>query len=281
MSRLIGAHMPTPNGLGAGLRKGFEIGCNTVQVFTKSPQQWGAKPLTDEVIADFKSAAFDTGITELVAHDSYLINLAAPEEDLRERSLEALVNELNRCESLGIKALVSHMGAHKGMGEEVGLKWLAAGAKKALAETSGSVVLAMETTAGQGTSLGYRFEHLAYVLDKNKGHRRLRVCLDTCHIFSAGYDIRTEDAYEQTMIAFDKTVGLDRLAAIHANDSAKPFGERKDRHAHIGEGEIGELAFRLLVNDKRLNHAPIIIETPEAEKMHIENVKKLKSYLEG
>jgi deoxyribonuclease-4 len=272
--------MPTPNGLGAGLRKGFEIGCNTVQVFTKSPQQWGAKPLTDDVIADFKAASRETSITELIAHDSYLINLAATEEELRERSLKALINEMNRCESLGIKALVSHMGAHKGSGEEKGLEWLAEGAKKALEQTSDAVILAMETTAGQGTSLGYRFEHLAYVLDKNKGHRRLRVCLDTCHIFSAGYDIRTAETYEKTITEFDEKVGCDRLAVIHANDSAKPFGERKDRHAHIGEGEIGEMAFRLLVKDKRLIHVPIIIETPEAEKMHEENVKKLKSYLE-
>lgn len=281
MSRLIGAHMPTSGGLAKAVTKGKEIGCTAVQVFTSSPQQWKAKAITEDVRDAFLAARKESEIDALVSHDSYLVNLAAADTELRNKSIGALTSELERCHALQIPYVVSHMGAHTGAGEQNGLELLAKSAREVLANSPKSVSLAMETTAGQGTCLGYKLEHLAYVIEKNKGNSRLVVCIDTCHLFAAGYDLRTEQAYEETVQQIQKIIGLDRVRVIHANDSLRPFNSRKDRHAHIGQGEIGELAFRLLVNDQRLAHAPIIVETPDAETMHETNVGRLKSYLES
>lgn len=279
MARLIGAHMPTSGGFGEAVRKGSEIGCTAVQVFTSSPQQWRAKKITDEMVEDFLAAREETGLDWMISHDSYLINLAATEEDLRKKSMEALIAEMERCSKLHIPYVVSHMGAHKGEGEEKGLKRLTKSTKSVLAETPEDVSLAMETTAGTGSSLGYRFEHLAEVLEGCGWPERLVVCLDTCHVFAAGYDIRTEEGYEAMIEEFGSLVGLERIVCIHANDSLHPFGSRKDRHAHIGEGEIGPEAFRRIVNDPRLAHAPLIVETPDAETMHEVNVRRLTEML--
>ncbi|RMG23143.1 MAG: deoxyribonuclease IV [Armatimonadetes bacterium] len=279
MARLIGAHMPTSGGFGEAVRKGSEIGCTAVQVFTSSPQQWRAKKITDEMVEDFLAAREETGLDWMISHDSYLINLAATEEDLRKKSMEALIAEMERCSKLRIPYVVSHMGAHKGEGEEKGLKRLTKSTKSVLAETPEDVSLAMETTAGTGSSLGYRFEHLAEVLEGCGWPERLVVCLDTCHVFAAGYDIRTEEGYEAMIEEFGSLVGLERIVCIHANDSLHPFGSRKDRHAHIGEGEIGPEAFRRIVNDPRLAHAPLIVETPDAETMHEVNVRRLTEML--
>ena len=273
--------MPTAKGFGVSVRSGKSIGCNVVQVFTSSPQQWRGKTITDEMAEEMRLARKETGIDLIISHDSYLINLAATEDDLRNKSIGALVSEMQRCEKLGIPYAVSHMGAHKGEGEEKGLERLAESAAEVLGESPDSVSIAMETTAGQGTTLGWRFEQLASVIDANKGDPRLVVCLDTCHIFSAGYDIRTEETYETTMSEFDRTIGFGRLKVIHVNDSMKPFAERKDRHAHIGEGEIGEYPFRRLVNDPRVAHAPLIIETPEVDTMHEVNLRRLISFIEN
>lgn len=279
MARLIGAHMPTSGGFGEAVRKGSEIGCTAVQVFTSSPQQWRAKKITDEMVEDFLAAREETGLDWMISHDSYLINLAATEEDLRKKSMEALIAEMERCSKLRIPYVVSHMGAHKGEGEEKGLKRLTKSTRSVLAETPEDVSLAMETTAGTGSSLGYRFEHLAEVLEGCGWPERLVVCLDTCHVFAAGYDIRTEEGYEAMIEEFGSLVGLERIVCIHANDSLHPFGSRKDRHAHIGEGEIGPEAFRRIVNDPRLAHAPLIVETPDAETMHEVNVRRLTEML--
>lgn len=277
MTRLIGAHMPTSKGLGAAVRHAKEIGAAAIQVFTSSPQQWRAKKITEEMIEDFLSARKETGIDWTISHDSYLINLAAPDEAMRKKSVEALIDEMQRCAQLRIPYAVSHMGSHKGEGEEEGLKRLAISAKEVLADAPRSVSLAMETTAGTGSSLGYRLEHLQEVIDRCKAPKRLVVCMDTCHVFSAGYDIRSEEGYERLIEEFDTRIGLDRLVCIHTNDSLKPFGERKDRHAHIGEGEIGAEAFERIVNDPRIAHAPLILETPNAEEMHAVNLERLRS----
>ncbi len=271
--------MPAAGGLHKAILNGKEIGCTAVQVFTSSPQQWAAKEITDEKAEAFRKAREETGIEAVVSHDSYLVNLAATEAALRKRSISALAGELLRCAKLGIPYAVTHMGAHKGDGEEVGLKRLAEGAAAVLAETPDSVSIAMETTAGQGTTMGYKFEHLGFVIEANKGHPRLVACLDTCHVFAAGYDIRTEETYNEMIEEFDRIVGLDRLRVIHVNDSMRPFASRKDRHAHIGQGEIGEDAFRRVVNDPRIRHASLILETPDPDEMHEVNLKRLKSYL--
>ncbi len=272
--------MPTSGGLHLALQRGREIGCTAVQVFTSSPQQWKAKPLADEAVERFQQAQAATGIDCVVSHDSYLVNLCATNDEIRAKSIEGLKAEIERCARLGIRWVVSHMGSHLGAGEEAGLQAVAEGARRVLEETSDSVTLLMETTAGQGSALNYRFEHLATLLESLQGHPRLGVCLDTCHLFAAGYDLRDRESYEATFSELERWVGLDRVKAIHANDSKKGLGSRVDRHAHIGEGEIGVEAFPLLVNDPRWIEVPILLETPDAETMHKVNLERLKSLLD-
>ena len=274
---LVGAHMPAGKGLGNAVRSGQKIGCNAVQVFTSSPQMWHSKPITNQMVEDLKVAREETGISALITHDSYLINLCAPNLEIKEKSYKALLSELGRSGELGIPYVVSHMGAHMGQGEEEVLKIVAEQAKKILTESPDGVTLLMETTAGQGSSLNYLFEHLARILELAGNPDRLAVCLDTCHIFAAGYDIRTAETYESTFDRFNQMVGLDKLKVIHVNDSKKELGKRVDRHDHIGEGLIGEEAFRLLMNDPRFASTPLILETPDAETMHEVNLKKLLS----
>ncbi|MCL4284222.1 MAG: deoxyribonuclease IV [Fimbriimonadaceae bacterium] len=279
-ARWIGAHMPTSGGLHLALQRGREIGCTAVQVFTSSPQQWKAKPMADEAVERFQQAQAATGIDCVVSHDSYLVNLCATNDEIRAKSIEGLKAEVERCARLGIRWVVSHMGSHLGAGEEAGLQAVAEGARRVFEETSDSVTLLMETTAGQGSALNYRFEHLATLLESLQGHPRLGVCLDTCHLFAAGYDLRDRESYEATFSELGRWVGLDRVKAVHANDSKKGLGSRVDRHAHIGEGEIGMEAFRLLVNDPRWIEVPILLETPDAETMHKVNLERLKSLLD-
>lgn len=272
--------MPTSGGLHLALQRGREIGCTAVQVFTSSPQQWKAKPMADEAVERFQQAQAATGIDCVVSHDSYLVNLCATNDEIRAKSIEGLKAEVERCARLGIRWVVSHMGSHLGAGEEAGLQAVAEGARRVFEETSDSVTLLMETTAGQGSALNYRFEHLATLIESLQGHPRLGVCLDTCHLFAAGYDLRDRESYEATFSELERWVGLDRVKAIHANDSKKGLGSRVDRHAHIGEGEIGIEAFRLLVNDPRWIEVPILLETPDAETMHKVNLECLKSLLD-
>ncbi|MBV6459281.1 MAG: Endonuclease 4 [Fimbriimonadaceae bacterium] len=275
-AKLIGAHMPTAGGLHNAIEKGAEIGCSTVQVFTSNPQQWKAKELSSEAIAAFRAASERTGIRALVSHDSYLVNLCSPEPEIRQKSIAALKAEIDRSAQLGIPFVVSHMGAHKGEGEAAGIAKIVEATREILAETPEDVTLLMETTAGQGSALGCRFEQLAAVLDGVKGAGRLAICVDTCHLFVAGYDIRTAETYEATLAEFDRIVGCDLIRAIHANDSKKGLGTKIDRHEHIGQGAIGTEAFRLLVNDPRFVDVPIVIETPEADTQHAENVRVLR-----
>lgn len=270
--------MPTSGGLHHGLRTGAEIGCTAVQVFTASPRQWQHPELAEEHISAFHAAREETGLPITIAHDSYLINLAAPDADLLERSRQAFRRELERAHQLGISWVVTHMGAHLNQGEEAALQRIVGSLNWVLAETDASGCtsgVALETTAGQGTGLGWRFEELGAILNGVGDHARLGVCLDTCHIFAAGYDIRDAAAYDQTMALFDELVGFSRLKVIHANDSKKALGSRVDRHEHIGEGEIGWEAFRLLLADERLAHVPVIVETPESDTMHAVNVDRL------
>lgn len=269
--------MPVAGGVAKALERGKAIGCECVQVFTSNPQQWASKQPTEEVLAAWREARAATDIASVVSHDSYLVNLCAPNPEIAAKSRIALAEELQRCAALEIGFVVSHMGAHLGQGEDAGLLGIAAAARDVLAETPESVTLLMETTAGQGSSLGYRFEQLARVLELCGGQPRLGVCLDTCHVFAAGYDIRTAEAYEATMAEFSRLVGFERLGAVHANDSKKALGSRVDRHEHIGRGLIGEEAFRCLVNDARLAGKPVILETPEAETMHATNLAALRS----
>ncbi len=277
--KLLGAHMPTSKGMGKAIELGKEIGCNTVQIFTHNPRQWKGKEVTADLIQEIKDAKLKTGIEHIVSHDTYLINLCAKNEETYQKSVNALTDELIRCSRLGIQYVISHMGAHMGRGEDEGLKLVAETTKRILSEIPNDVYLCMETTAGQGTCLNYKFEHLAKIIELCDNHPQLVVCLDTCHIFSAGYDIRDREQYEKTFESFESTIGLDKLKVIHCNDSMKPYASKLDRHEHIGEGSIGEEAFGLLVNDSRLDNKPIILETPNPEQMHQINLEKLKSLL--
>ena len=273
--------MPTAGGHHNAITDGVAIGCRSVQIFTASPRQWRSPAITPEMAAKFRQVVQENGITKTVAHDSYLINLAAePGSDVLAKSRAAFRGEIERAEALGVDFLVSHPGAHGGAGEDVGIARLIESLDVIHAETAGAKVrVALETTAGQGTYLGGKFEQLARILNGVQDPARLAVCLDTCHVFAAGYDIRTPEAYAETMRLFDEIIGRDQLQVIHANDSQKAFGSHADRHAHIGEGEIGLEAFRLLVNDPRLAGLPVIVETPDSETMHEVNVKRLQELI--
>lgn len=280
-AKYIGAHMPTSGGLHIAIEKGVAIGCTAVQVFTSSPQQWRAKEVTEDAVQKFKLAVSEAGLEgRVVSHDSYLINLAAPNEELREKSRLGLTGEMVRCGQFGIPFVVSHMGAHMGQGTETGLQRVAEMALEVLKSSPEAVQLLMETTAGQGTCLNSKFEEIATIIEHCKGNERLGVCLDTCHIFAAGYDIRTEETYQATMDSFGSMIGMDRLKVIHCNDSKNPFASRKDRHENLGEGEIGVRAFELLVNDERFTDVLIVVETPDAETNHAMNVKRLWDWIQ-
>ncbi|HMS54012.1 MAG TPA: deoxyribonuclease IV [Fimbriimonadaceae bacterium] len=277
---LIGAHMSTKGGLGNALRKGKEIGCTAVQVFTSSPQQWYAKEVSPDLVADFRRAQEETGIRSVVSHDTYLINLCAPTPEIRDKSLHSLKKELLRCGQYGIEYVVSHIGSTKGQDHAESMVTAAEGIKEVLAETPESVLLLMETTAGQGSSLNSRFEELAMFFDLCNHHPRLGVCLDTCHVFVAGYDIRTQEGYDQMWSKFDGLVGIERLKVIHCNDSKRELGSKVDRHEDIGDGCLGIEPFRLLMNDARFERVPILLETPDGEAMHEENLRRLRELVQ-
>ena len=261
---LLGAHMSIAGGVGNALLDGKKVDCDTIQIFTKSSRQWAAKPYTKEEIEQFKINRKETGITTIIAHDSYLLNLGSPDAALRIRSVAAFIDELERCETLGVSNLVAHPGSHVGAGEAAAIKTIA----KSLDEVhtacpAYNVKITLEITAGQGSNLGYSFEQIRSIIDATKQSERLRVCFDTEHAFAAGYDIRTKSGYERTFTQFDEAIGIKLLAAFHLNDSKKEFNSRVDRHENIGKGFIGVEAFRLLMNDKRFWGLPMCLETPK------------------
>ncbi len=279
---LLGAHMSIAGGLDKAIERGESVGSTALQIFTKSANQWRAKPLQDEDIARFKArlAASAIGPDAVVVHDSYLINLGTPDDAKWEQSIAAFTEELRRCDLLAIPYLVTHPGAHTGSGEEAGLQRVAAGMVRALDATERAMVL-LETTAGQGTYLGGRFEHLAQILELTPARYRNRVgiCLDTCHVFAAGYDISTPEGYATTFAEFDRLIGRENLKVLHLNDSKKPLGSHADRHEHIGQGCIGETGFRLLMNDPLLQGLPHLLETPKGDDLaeDRENIAFLRS----
>lgn len=263
---LFGAHMSIAGGYYHAIEAAQKYRCEALQLFTKNSNQWKAKPLTDEEVAIFREKYGKSGLRLAMAHDSYLINLASPVESLFRKSIEAFVAEYERSERLGLRYLVTHPGSHIDSGEDAGLKRVA----KALDEVHRRcpdfrVQVLLENTAGQGSNLGHRFEHLAKILELVADPDRIGVCLDTCHTFAAGYPLAPEREYRATIREFDRIVGLKRLQAFHLNDSLKPLGSRVDRHAHIGRGCMVLEPFRLLVNDRRFRNHPMVLETPKEE----------------
>lgn len=271
MQRLIGAHTSTTGGLQNALYEGKQLGCTTVQIFTASPRQWKPGPLSAEQVEKFQRARTETGIHAVVSHAAYLINLASADPDTRRKSFEAYRAELHRCAALGIRYAVLHMGSHPDF--ETGMGLLIENLRQLLAELPDGVCIAMETMAGQGSALCYRFEHFAQIYDALPDER-LVICADTCHLFAAGYDLRHPDTYETIWQEFDRLIGIARLQVWHLNDSKKPLGSRVDRHEHIGEGELGIRAFELILNDPRFVALPMIIETPD-ETRYAEDLAKL------
>lgn len=266
---LLGSHMSIAGGVDKALLQGQEVGCDAVQIFTKSSRQWVSKPLGKEEIANFHEAKKTTGITAIVAHDSYLYNFAATDDVLRKKSVSGLIDEMERCEVLGVAYLIAHPGAHVGAGEAVGIKTVAKSIDEMHKACAGfTTKLALEITAGQGSNLGYCFEQVRQMIDAVKTPERLRVCFDTEHAFAAGYDLRTKDGYDRTFAEFDETIGLDLLVAFHLNDAKKDLGCRVDRHEHIGKGFLGLEAFRLLLNDRRFWGLPMCLETPKSADCH-------------
>lgn len=280
---LIGAHMSTSGGLSLAFDRAQAIGITTMQIFTKNQNRWEQKPAAPEEIARWRQRQIETGIAPVVSHAAYLLNLGTPDEALWEKSVNALIDELTRAEQLGLLGVVFHPGAHMGTGEEAGIARIVAGLDRAHAATPGFQTLTLiEGTAGQGTALGYRFEHLRDMRTGARDPERIGFCLDTCHMFAAGYDLRTAEAYATTMAEFDHLAGLDNLKCFHFNDAKKPLGSRVDRHDHIGTGMLGLAAFGFILNDPRLAAVPKILETPKSDDMHedVENLSTLRSLLQ-
>ena len=277
---LFGAHESISGGAFTAIERGKLATCDTIQMFNKGNNQWKAKKLEKEEIDKFFKAIEDTGVTVSTSHTSYLINVASPDKKLAAVSLKSLKEEMERCNLLKIPNLVMHPGSHVGTGEAEGIKRISDNLNKLFdGLENNTVCLLLETTAGQGSHLGYTFEQIAQMIDGIEDKAHIGVCLDTCHIFAAGYAISDPKDYKATMKKFDEVIGLDKLKIIHMNDSMKEFGSKKDRHEHIGKGHIGIEAFRNIVNDKRLAKVPMILETHKEEDLldDIENLKVLRS----
>lgn len=264
----LGAQVSAAGGVYNAFERGAEIGADTVMVYTKSNRQWAAKALTPLEIerCQAQAQAYAGRVDPLVVHAAYLINVASPDADLWQKSLNALRDELERAAALGVELLVFHPGSHMGEGEAAGLARIARALSQALADTAGSRTrICLETMAGQGSNLGHKFEHLQVLLDSVARPERMGVCFDTCHVFAAGYDIRTPEAYAATMAQFDAIVGLDQIYCFHFNDSKHELGSLRDRHEHIGKGHIGAQGFANFVNDPRWATHPAHLETPKSE----------------
>lgn len=259
----LGAHQSIAGGTPNAVRRAVETGCAVLQIFVKNSNRWVGKPISDEEAAEFRRTVGEARLLAVVAHSSYLINPAGEDAELREKSIEALAEELSRCDSLGIPALVLHPGSRGGSTPEAGVARAAACLDAAFERRETRASILLETAAGQGAAVGASFEELRDILGASRHQERLAICLDTCHVFAAGYDLTTPEEFSTTIRRFESAIGLERLKAMHVNDSKKELGSRVDRHEHIGEGKIGEAGFRLLMTEPRLADIPKYLETPK------------------
>ncbi len=277
--KYFGAHVSASGGVENAVKNAKDIGATAFALFTKNQRQWLAPALTEAQIATFKSAMTEAGYEamQILPHDSYLINLGHPEEEGLQKSRESFFEEMQRCELLGLDRLNFHPGSHlKKISEEESLNRIAESINMALARTKG-VTAVLENTAGQGSNLGFKFEHLAYIIERVEDKSRVGVCLDTCHSFAAGYDLRTKEACDATFAEFDRIVGFNYLRGMHLNDAMKPLGSRVDRHSPLGEGEIGWECFKYIAQDPRFDNIPLVLETPD-EARWPEEIAKLKEF---
>ena len=277
---LLGAHMSIGGGVHTAIERGCSIKCTAIQMFVKNNMQWFARPLTREEIRAFLNHAQRGELLSIFAHANYLINLAATNPQFLDNSIRALSEELTRANQLELPFLVLHPGAHLGAGEEAGLNKIAASIDRVFQKIPKvKTKIALETTAGQGSCLGHRFEQIAYIREKVREPERLCVCVDTAHLFAAGYDIGSEAGVKKTFREFDRVIGRNRLAAIHVNDSKTARGSRVDRHQHIGKGQIGLEAFRFIMRNRRFEKIPKVLETPKGKALRedVMNLRKLRS----
>ncbi len=274
----LGAHMSIAGGLPRALLRGKAVGCSIVQLFLKNQVQWAGRPLTDDEAAEFKRLQAETGIRTVFAHATYLINLSTPNETEWTRAVNAFHDELVRAETLGLPFVVIHPGSHKGAGLEAGIARVAAAIDELHQRARGfGVRIVLENAAGAGNLIGSRLEELRAILERVREPERLGFCLDTCHLFAAGYDIRTREGIEGVLDTFDRLVGLGRLRAFHLNDAKKGLGSGLDRHEHIGQGAIGLEAFRTLLNHPKVGRLPMCLETPKADDWDQRNLATLRT----
>ncbi|MEJ2056972.1 MAG: deoxyribonuclease IV [Desulfofustis sp.] len=277
----LGAHESVSKGLHKAFDRIDQVGGESLQIFTRNQRQWNPKPLTPEEIDSFGDARKRHGGMVVASHASYLVNLASGKEELRKKSIDSFIQELQRCHQLEIPFIVIHPGSHGGDGVETGLERFTAALDEVIERADSDAMVLVETTAGQGTALGSSFEELAFIRSRSRCAEKIGVCLDTCHIFAAGYDIRTAAAYRETMDRFDEAIGFEHLHFFHLNDSKKDFASQVDRHEHIGEGCIGLEGFRNLLNDPRFASHPMALETPKGEDLQedIENLARLRKLI--
>ncbi|HEU17939.1 MAG TPA: deoxyribonuclease IV [Deltaproteobacteria bacterium] len=282
LTHLLGAHISAAGGIQNALRRGHELQCTTIQIFTKSPNQWKERCIERADGLSFQALRQEMKIAPVIAHAGYLINLASPFRELYERSIDAIVREVARCEELGIPYLVIHPGSHTGCGEERAIELLVDALDAVHEQTvSSSLTILLEISAGQGTSMGSTLEQIARMIDSVQESKRIGFCLDTCHAFAAGYEFRTKADYQRFIDKIGTIIGLERLLVIHLNDSKSGCGSKVDRHEHIGKGMIGERPFGWFMRDERLRKIPKIIETPglgkdlATDRMNLERLRKL------
>ena len=278
--QLLGAHTSIQGGVSKAVELADKLGFTAMQIFTKNNNRWDSNHISDEEVEQYKIKLSQSKIKSVLAHSSYLINLCSANPEIRKKSLSSFIEELERCEQLGIEYLNFHPGAHGGQGADEGIKIIADGINTAISKTRKAGCM-LELTAGQGTSIGHTFEELAGIIRFVEDKKRAAVCIDTAHIFAAGYDISKKESYEKTVNDFDKIIGLEYLKYFHLNDSKKPLGSRVDRHEHIGKGFIGLEGFRLILNDKRFENIPKVLETPKGKECleDLENLKILRSLI--
>lgn len=282
---LLGAHMPISRGMEKAIYRGKELGCEVIQIFTHNTSSWYIKPIGKRQVELFIKARKETDVYPVAAHAGYLINIASPDNKIWKNSVNSFLKEVQRATKLNIPYVVMHPGSHKGAGEKYGIKRISEALKKIVAETERAKIL-LETTAGQGTSIGYKFEHLSDIIERTGQQDRLGICLDTCHILAAGYDFRTKRRYNALMDKLEKLIGLDYLFLFHLNDSKRGLGSRIDRHMHIGEGMIGKKGFAYFLRDSRFKNHAFIIETPKekdekGKDYDIINLKRLREIMRG
>ncbi len=284
---LLGCHLSIGKGFPAALAAAEELNINALQIFSHNASSWRMKEITPEIAVSFQTRFARSPVEYVVIHTMYLLNLASPEDLLFERSIASLEEEIQRAGMLGIDRLVTHLGAHKGSGREAGIERIVSALDRVIAMESfaqyPNIRLLLEDTAGAGTTMGTTFSELGSIIDSLDDARRIGICLDTCHAFAAGYELRTPSGLDETIAAFDRRIGLDRLELIHLNDSKFPLGSHRDRHDHIGQGEIGEEAFPLIINHAALRDLPFILETPkqidgkpDADRINLKMVRSLR-----